>query len=370
VPLTAVFAPDSFKGSLGAGDVAAAIAEGWRTVRSADKLVLLPQADGGEGTLDAIAAAVPAALRRSAGTVTGPDGRGVEGEWLDIPDGTAIVELATSSGFSLMAAPDPMGATTRGLGEVIAAALDAGARAITIGLGGSASTDGGAGALKVLGLGLTDPDGLDIPPGGRGLAQLAAVDRSLLRPAPLGGVRLLSDVTAPLLGPEGAATVFAPQKGASPDQVMALDAALARFADLVGGDPGIAGAGAAGGTGFGLLAAWGAEIVAGSAAISELTGLPAATGAADVVILGEGRFDATSSTGKVVGHGLALVDRGSARPVVIAGSLAANPVTPAGCPAWSASLVDLAGSLDAALADPARWLRAAGAAAARAITAE
>jgi glycerate kinase len=362
-----VIAPDSFKGSLPAVDVARAIADGWRSLRPDDTLVLLPQADGGEGTLDAVAAAVPGAVRMPAGIVTGPDGRPVHGEWLRLNDGTAVVELAQCSGLPLMASPDPLGATTRGLGEVIAAALDSGARALAIGLGGSASTDGGAGALAALGMRLADVEGRDLPDGGAALARLAAVDGSRLRIPPPGGVRVLSDVTAPLLGPTGAATVFGPQKGADPAQIAELDAALTRFASLAGGDPAVPGSGAAGGTAFGFLAAWGASIESGSAAIADLTGLTDAAASADVVILGEGRFDATSVTGKVVGHGLALTDRGGARPVVIAGSLAATPVTPAGRPAWAASLVDLAGSLDAALADPARWVRAAGAAAARSV---
>lgn len=360
-----VIAPDSFKGSLPAAEVAAAIADGWRSVRPDDSLVLLPQADGGEGTLDAVAAAVPGAKRIPAGPVTGPDGRPVPGEWLRLPDGTAVVELAQCAGLPLMATLDPMGATTRGLGEVIAASLDDGARALVIGLGGSASTDGGTGALAVLGLRLTDDEGRALPDGGAALARLAALDRADLRLPPPGGVRLLSDVSAPLLGPTGAASVFAPQKGADAAQVAELDAALARFASLTDGEPDSPGSGAAGGTGYGFLAEWGAAIESGSAAIADLTGLTEAAASADVVILGEGRFDATSATGKVVGNGLVLTDRGGARPIVIAGSLAATPVTPAGRPGWAASLVEIAGSLEAALAEPARWLREAGAAAAR-----
>jgi glycerate kinase len=366
VPLRVVIAPDSFKGSLDAGDVARAIADGWTSARPDDDLILLPQADGGEGTLDAVASAIPGSVRRSAGTVTGPDGRPVEGVWLALPDGTAVVELAQPSGLPLMRQPDPLGATTRGLGEVIAAALDAGATSLVIGLGGSASTDGGAGALRALGLRLLDHDGRELPDGGAALAGLATIDRSMLRPPPHGGVRLLSDVTAPLLGPTGAAAVFGPQKGATPDDVAHLDAALARFADLFGGDPALPGAGAAGGTGYGL-AAWGAALEPGSVAIAELTGLAAAALTADVLITGEGRFDATSSTGKVAGHALALADLRPAQPIVIAGSLAATPATPAGRPAVVESLVALAGSLDAALADPAHWLRVAAAGAAGAV---
>jgi glycerate 2-kinase len=356
-----VVAPDSLKGSLDAGPAAVAIAAGWRSVRPDDELVLLPQADGGEGTLDAIASAVPGARVADAGPVTGPDGRPVEGHWLVLPDGTAVVELAQTSGLPLMRALDPLGATTRGLGEVIARALDGGAARLVIGLGGSASTDGGAGALAALGLRLLDDDGRELPDGGAALSRLARIGTSGLRAAPAGGVRLLSDVTAPLLGEAGAAAVFGPQKGAAPADVDALDAALARFAGLLGGDPDLPGAGAAGGTGYGFAAAWGAALEPGSAAIAALTGLDTAVRDGDVVLTGEGRFDATSLGGKVVGNVLELATRAGATAGVIAGRVDADP----GC--WSASLTDLAGSPDAALADPARWLAAAGAEAARSL---
>jgi glycerate kinase len=359
-----VVAPDSFKGSLDAAPAASAIGSGWRAVRPLDDVRLLPQADGGEGTLDAIASAMPASRLMDVGPVSGPDGRPVEGHWLLLPDGTAVVELALSSGLPLMRSLDPLGATTRGLGEVLAAALAADATSLLIGLGGSASTDGGAGALRALGLELLDDDDEPLPEGGAALARLARIDATgLLRPPP-GGVRLLSDVDAPLLGPAGAAAVFGPQKGADSAQVAELDAALARWAAVLGAEHvDTPGSGAAGGTGYGLLAVWGAAIESGSHAIAELTGLTAAAASADVVITGEGRFDATSLTGKVVGNALQLATTPDARRVLIAGSLAATP--PAGV--WSASLVELAGSLDAALDDPERWLFAAGAAAAQAV---
>jgi glycerate kinase len=347
-------------------------------VRPLDEVLLLPQADGGEGTLSAIASAVPAARRMEVGLVTGPDGRPVEGHCLLLPGGTAVVELAVSSGLPLMAALDPLGASTRGLGEVIAAALDAGASSLVIGLGGSASTDGGSGALRALGLELFDAAGVALPDGGAALGRIARVDASGMRAAPAGGVRLLSDVTAPLLGPTGAATVFGPQKGASADDVALLDRALAGWASALAhalvvtdrpGNPGgaeaetAAGAGAAGGTGYGFLAAWGASIEAGSAAIATLTGLGAAAASADVLLTGEGRFDATSLTGKVAGNVMQIRMGPDARRGVIAGSLAIPP--PAGV--WSESLVRLAGSEDAARNDPGRWLYAAGIAAARAL---
>ena len=328
-PIIAI-APDSFKGTLSAAAAAAAIAEGWRSVRPTDDLRVLPQADGGEGTLDALESAVPGAVRRAV-TVTGPDGRPVPAYWLQLPDGTAAVELAVSSGIGLMADLDPMGASTRGLGEVIAAALDAGAVRLVIGLGGSASTDGGRGALEALGW-----------------------PRALRQP-PTGGVLLLSDVTAPLLGPHGAAAVFAPQKGATPQQVDELEARLATFAALLGGDAAAPGAGAAGGTGYGFAAAWGAISVSGADYIAALTGLDEALMAADVLVTGEGRFDGQSLTGKVVGQ---LLAKAAGRSVVIAGELAASP------PDLGYSLTELSGA-EGSRAHPARWLREAAAQAAR-----
>ncbi|MDM4763954.1 glycerate kinase [Galbitalea sp. SE-J8] len=348
-----VVAPDSFKGTIGATDAASAIADGWRRVRPDDVLELLPQADGGEGTLDAVRAAVPAAVLRRGPAVTGPDGRPVPSTWLALPDGTALVELAAVSGLPLLREPDSLGATTRGLGETIAAALDDGATALWIALGGSASTDGGAGALSALGLRITDAAGDELPDGGGALARVARVDRSGLRAAPAGGIRLLSDVRSPLLGPRGAAAVFGPQKGATPQQVRVLDAGLARFASRLGPGADAPGAGAAGGTGYGFIAAWGAEPRSGADAVAELTGLPAAIERADLVITGEGRADATSLEGKVVGRVLERAVASGTPALVIAGAGALDPHP-------SIALVEIAGSVEAALADPARWLRAAG----------
>lgn len=357
--LRVVIAPDSFKGSLGAREVAEAIAQGWQTVRPHDDLVLLPLADGGEGTLEAIESAVAGAQRRSAGMVTGPDGRPTAGEWVLLPDGTAVVELAQCSGLPLMGRLDAKGATTRGLGEVIAAALNAGARRLVIGLGGSASTDGGLGALRALGLTATDARGESIADGGGSLRELTTLDRTTLRPAPVGGVSLWTDVTAPLTGPTGAAVVFGPQKGATPDEVESLDAGLTRLAELLDGSPDEPGAGAAGGAGYGFAAAWGAHIESGADALLSLSGVDEALRGADVVLTGEGRFDSQSWGGKLVGQILARTD--SRRTGIIAGQVTATTE------AWTASLVDLAGSTEAALADPVRWLTRAGEAAARAL---
>ncbi|MCU1514908.1 MAG: Glycerate kinase [Microbacteriaceae bacterium] len=361
--LQVVIAPDSFKGTLGAAKAAAAIAEGWLSVRPHDHITELPQADGGEGTLDAIEAAVPGAVRRSAGQVEGPDGRLVRGEWIELPGGTGVVELAQVSGLPLMSSPDPLGASTYGLGEVIESALGTGIQRLVIGLGGSASTDGGAGALSALGL--RQASGEHLPRGGSGLASIGALDISQLIPPPSGGVLLLSDVSSPLLGERGAAAVFGPQKGASYAEVLKLELALAHFAGLLGGDPTVPGAGAAGGTGYGFLAAWSAGMVSGADYIARATGLPAAVTEADVLLTGEGRFDATSGEGKVVGQVLRLASGLAMKTGVVAGLLDAEPRMPDATRAWSLSLSQLAGSTGSAMADPARWLREAGAEAAR-----
>ncbi|MDQ1598304.1 MAG: glycerate 2-kinase [Microbacteriaceae bacterium] len=360
-----VIAPDSFKGSLPALEVASAIAEGWLSVRPLDTVSLIPQADGGEGTLDAIEAAVPGAVRHQVGQVTGPDQHPTPGVWLELPGGVAVVELAQMSGLPLMHTLDPLGATTFGLGEVIRAALESGAQRLVIGLGGSASTDAAAGALAALGL--RQADGSPLPLGGAGLADLLGLDRSALLAPPPGGVVLLTDVAAPLAGPFGAAVVFGPQKGASPADVATLDSALAHFAELLDGPADLPGTGAAGGAGFGFVAAWDAVIEPGADYLARLTGLAESVASADVLLTGEGRFDATSSTGKLVGELIRIAAKHDVRVGVVAGQLTAQPIAADGTPLWSAALVDLAGSVDAAMADPARWLRHAGAAAAAAL---
>ncbi len=331
--LRVVVAPDSFKGSVTARDAAGAIGQGWRRVRPHDDLLLVPQADGGEGTLDALESANPGSVRRSAGPVTGPDGRLVRGEWLELGDGTAVIEMAQMSGLPLMRGLDSLGATSRGLGEVIRAAVDAGARRLLIGIGGSASTDAGVPMLGAIG------------------------DRM----PPPGGALVLTDVTAPLLGPRGAAAVFGPQKGASEGDIAVLEQRLRRAAAQIGGDPDEPGAGAAGGVGF-ALRAWGAELTSGAAFVAQATGLTARLSACDILITGEGRFDDQSLTGKVVGSLLSAARHESATVGLIVGSAAAEP------PCWHAALADLAGSTGAAMADPVRWLSEAGRVAAHQLT--
>lgn len=376
-----VIAPDSFKGTLSARDAALALAEGWRSIRPVDALVLMPQADGGEGTLDAIAQASPAAAWRVA-RVAGPTGEPHDARWMMLLDQHAMIELAECCGITLLprsvdGTPElaPLTASSRGVGEAIAAALDAGARHITLALGGSASTDGGLGALRALGLRLLDAGSQALPDGGGALEHLAAINPAPLRAAPVGGMTLLTDTTATLTGPRGAAAMFAPQKGASHEQVAQLESGLERAAAIAGGDAHLQpGSGAAGGTAWGFARYWGASIRSGADAIAALTGLEAALEGADLVITGEGRYDATSITGKVVGG---VAERASVAGValaIVAGqadSAAVEAAELVGADATTSgrgrllTLAGLAGSPEAALAEPERWLRAAGAELAR-----
>ncbi|WP_227497007.1 glycerate kinase [Planctomonas psychrotolerans] len=354
VPQRVVLAPDSFKGSAAATEVARAIARGWAAVRPQDLLRLMPMADGGEGTLDAFELAVPGSVRVPV-RVTGPDDRPVDSSWLALPDGTGVVELASTSGITLLDPLRPLDAHTEGFGEAIAHALDTGVRRLLLAIGGSSSTDGGVGALSALGARFLDADEHPIASGGRGLASLRRVDTSRLRALPRGGVRILSDVISPLLGPSGAAAVFGPQKGADPDTVAELEAGLAVLARQLRADPVAPGTGAAGGTGFGLLA-WGAAMAPGAAAVGEALGLPEVLAEADVAITGEGRFDAQSSEGKVPSYVAELGAAAGGRAMLVAGSIAA----PTDGFAAAVSLVQAAGGLDAALANPLRWLEEAG----------
>lgn len=366
-----VVAVDSFKGSIAAAAAADAIAEGWRSARPGADLRVLPIADGGEGTLDAFAASVPGS-RRMPVTVTGPDDRAVAASWLLLPPsadalhGTGVVELAGTSGIELLGAPPALrlrDAHTAGFGEAIAAALGHGVSRLVLGIGGSASTDGGTGMLSALGARFLDPEGRPIARGGAGLARLDSVDLAGLAAPPPAGVAVLADVSNPLCGPSGAAAVFGPQKGAGEADVRALDAGLARLATLLHADPSAPGSGAAGGTGLGLLA-WGAQLVPGAAAVADLVGLADAVAAASVVVTGEGAYDRQSSAGGKAPAHVAALARASATPAaLVAGRIAADADTAVF--AATASLTDLAGSSAAALADPRRWLHAAGAALAR-----
>ena len=350
-----VIAPDSFKGTATATEVARAIAAGWTSVRPGDELRLMPMADGGEGTLAAFEMAVSGA-RRMPVTVQGPDDRPVEAYWLLLPDGSGVIELASTSGITLLDPLRPLDAHSFGFGQAIVAALDQGVERLLLAIGGSSSSDGGAGALIALGAEFEDGNEDPIPLGNRGLGGLSRVELSGLRSLPPQGVTILSDVTNPLLGPLGAAAVFGPQKGADAAQLAVLEANLERLAALIPVDAATVGAGAAGGAGFGLLA-WGAALAPGSAAVGEALGIPAALAGASVVVTGEGRFDTQSAAGKVPSYLAKLATDAGAQAMLVAGLIEADTAAFAA----AQSLTDLAGSSHAAMDDPLTWLAIAGA---------
>ncbi|WP_062078215.1 glycerate kinase [Demequina globuliformis] len=367
-----VLALDSFKGTATAAQACAAVAEGIAAVAPTAEVVLVPMADGGEGTLDALSTAHGAAQHEV--TVCGPDGRPVRARWLELKStdsdrgAVAVVELAESSGITLMERLSPLEAHTVGLGEVMLAALDHGVEEMLIAVGGSASTDAGAGALEALGARFLDADGMVVDPGGRGLARIHDVDTRGLRRPPVRGATVLTDVTNPLCGPDGAAAVYGPQKGAEAADIEQLDAGLAHFASRTAlamaawsgsepVDPSAPGTGAAGGTGFGL-ATWGAQLRSGAAALADAAGVDDALVGADLVVVGEGRFDSQSAQGKVVSEVARRAGAAGVPTALIAGAIDA-PTTDF---THAYALGDLAGSPQQAMADTAAWLRAAGAA--------
>ena len=358
-----VVAPDSFKGTATAAQVAQAIADGWHSQLPGDSVLMRPMADGGEGTIDAFAEGFPSAQVVSV-NVTGPSGRPTEAAYLLLPDGTAVVELASTSGLGLLSALAPMTAHTRGFGQAIAAALDDGAQRLVLAVGGSSSTDGGAGVLTELGARFLNAEGVSIENGGSGLAALATVDLDGLRPLPPLGALVLADVTNPLLGELGAAAVFGPQKGADAEQAKELDQNLKRYAELLGVDPTIAGSGAAGGAAYGLMA-WGASLRSGAETVSELADLSAALRGASLLIAGEGSFDGQSMGGKVISHLLSLAARWDVPVALIAGRIAAET---SGF-VEVRSLTELAGR-DAAMAEPLRWVHEAASQLAMALTSD
>lgn len=323
-----VIAPDSFKESLDAAAVASAIAAGWRAVWPQAELLCRPMADGGEGTLDAVLAA-RAGERRSS-RVSGPLGEPVQAEWGWLADSrTAVIEMAAASGLHLVEAGrrDVRRASTRGTGELILAALDAGAQRITLGLGGSATNDAGSGLLRALGGELLDSAGQALEEGGAALAGLAELRLQRLDPR-LAGVefQVACDVDNPLCGGHGASQVFGPQKGASALQVVQLDAALAHFANCCAQQLGrdernFPGSGAAGGLGFAARTFLAASFRPGIELVAELNGLEQAIIGADLVITGEGRLDAQTLHGKTP-LGVARIARRHGVPVIaLAGSL-------------------------------------------------
>ncbi|WEX12508.1 glycerate kinase [Pseudomonas sp. G11] len=323
-----IIAPDSFKDSLSADGVAQAIAEGLAQVWPDAQLIQCPMADGGEGTVDSVLAACNGELRHQ--RVRGPLGATVDARWGWLADShTAIIEMAEASGLQRVppGQRDACRTTTYGTGELIRAALDAGAQRIILAIGGSATNDGGAGAMQALGVQLFDAEDQALAPGGLALGQLARISLEQLDPR-LAQVRfdIAADVNNPLCGPHGASAIFGPQKGANPEQVQQLDAALGHFADHcaqvlprdVRDEPG---SGAAGGLGFAAKAFLGAQFRAGVEVVAELVGLDEAVRGADLVITGEGRFDAQTLRGKTPFGVARIAHRHNVPVIVIAGTL-------------------------------------------------
>ena len=317
-PLRVLVAPDSFKGTLTSVQVAQAVAAGWRRARPADEIRLAPLADGGEGTLVAIEAA--GGWSRRLASVHGPLGRPSRAAWLSRIDGSAaFIEMAQASGLSMLhpRERDAWNATSLGTGEVLRTVIDEGIHDIVLGIGGSATTDGGAGLLRGLGARVSD--------------DLASVDLEDLEPRLIEvSLRVASDVSNPLLGPTGAAAVYGPQKGADAELVQALDDRLARFADALSAatrrdERATAGAGAAGGVGFALLSIAtrfrSLELVPGVDLVMAAAGFDEALASSDLVITGEGRIDDQTAFGKTAIGVARRAQAAGVRCVAIGGSV-------------------------------------------------
>ena len=357
-----VIAPQEFKGSLTAIEIARAIEAGVLRAIPHAETVLAPVADGGDGTLQALVDSSGGRIESTA--VTGPLGEEIVAEWGALGDGeTAVIEMARSSGLALVDLDDrdPRLATTRGVGDLIVAALDAAQSKFIIGIGGSATNDGGGGMMQALGASLLDGTGCELEPGGAALARLDRIDVSNVDPrVRSASVVVACDVNNPLCGPTGASAVFGPQKGATPEIVAELDAALGHFADIVERDLDAdvrnrAGAGAAGGLGAGLMAILNAELRAGVDIVLDAVGLEERLDGADLVITGEGQIDASTVFNKAP-VGVARLARRRGIPVFgLAGSLGQGyeEVHNLGIDAMF-TLVDRPMTLDEALADTER----------------
>ncbi len=325
-----MIACDSFKGSLSSSEAAAAIARGVLQVFPDAEIICLPVADGGEGTAQALTQALGGKLYQTA--VSGPLGKKVEAAYGILPDGSAVIDMASASGLTLLSADqlDIMSASTYGTGELMLAALGQGCRRLYVGIGGSATNDGGLGMAQALGVRFFDEQGRLVEPGagGRDLARISHVDMAALDSRILAAeIIVLCDVTNPLCGETGAAQIYGPQKGGSPEEIRLLDDGLARLADLVNACLGrdlakAPGAGAAGGLGFGLMAFAKAKLYPGIDFLLTAAGFEGKLSQTDLVITGEGRLDGQSSFGKTPA-GIARKAGEFGIPVVaLAGSLA------------------------------------------------
>jgi glycerate 2-kinase len=322
-----IVAPNSFKGSLSATEAAIAIARGVCEAFPDAEIVQIPVADGGDGTAEALVAAHKGTFKSV--NVEGPLGDPVLASYGLIESGrTAVVELASASGYALLtpADRDPRRTSTYGFGQLLEAARQGGAESVIAGIGGSATNDGGAGMAQALGYRLLDAFGRDVPRGGEALLRLERIDGTGLD-AGWRSVKVMvaCDVTNPLTGPEGASYVYGPQKGAGPETVVLLDRALAHLAEVIERDLGkrvaeIPGAGAAGGTGAGLIAFLDAKLVSGATLVVDASGLDHALKGADLVITGEGRVDAQTAYGKAPGEVARRAKAAGIPALLIAGS--------------------------------------------------
>jgi glycerate kinase len=332
--LKIVIAPDSFKGSLTALEVCEAAARGIEAIDPDIEIVQVPMADGGEGTVQSLVDATDGSLITE--NVTGPLGDPVDAVYgLLGDDESAVIEMAAASGLPLVPEEkrNPLYTTTYGTGELIAAALDEGRGKLIVGIGGSATTDAGAGMAQALGVRLLDEDGEQIGYGGEELARLHTIEMSEADPRLQDAeVRVACDVDNPLYGERGAAHVYGPQKGASPEDVEVLDENLRHFADVVQRDLGldvrdIPGAGAAGGLGAGLVAFCGATLEPGIEIVIDAVDLPAAMRGADLCVTGEGAIDSSTAYGKTPSGVAAVAMRGNVPVIAIAGGVAFDAVS-------------------------------------------
>ena len=346
---TILIAPDSFKGSATSAQVARALAEGWKISRPNDEIVIAPFADGGEGTLDCIESVTPDSVRIPI-TVQGATGIEHQSTWLLVGADTAVIEMATLCGITTLDSLEPLTAHSFGLGQAIKAALaDERVNEILIAVGGSASTDAGMGALTALGFKALDADGKELARGGGDLHRLARIESPSGLRKPDRGIKVLVDVQSPMTGPNGAAYIFGPQKGADAAQVEDLDKGLTHFLTVLGVED-RAGYGAAGGVSGGLVVVVDASIVSGVSTIAELIGLDEKIKGSDCVITGEGSFDDQSYRGKAVGY-LLETAKEIERPVMIACGVNKNAESSS-----ILSLIELAPSVQSAIDDSQHWL--------------
>lgn len=366
-------ASDSFKGTASSLEVAEALKSGLLQVpglSADDDISIVSMADGGEGTLGAFLFAHPEAIKHNV-EVLGPTGEIIESFWVQLDDSTAVVELACGSGITLANPLDALHAHSYGFGQVLAEAIAAGMTTIFVGIGGSASTDGGMGMLEALGVQFLDQQGNTVSvlfgdSGNAALKKISALDVSNfllspnMNPRSQVNIRVISDVTNPLNGPSGAAAVFGPQKGALPDEIAHIDANLKHFAEVVSetfseADRDFPGSGAAGGCGFALHAI-GAALLSGPETVAEALKLDERIAAVDYVITGEGKFDVQSLSGKVP-HAVAEIARShGVSTILVAGVI--EGATDSFHSAWS--LTEIAESSEEAMTNTVHWLEQVG----------